>query len=276
MERLFLLAHGMSPRIFQFLVSLYRVSCPCWEFIMQNDVIEIAKKLSNEVESLSFGDPVAYVYNPLDYAWESHKAYLEKSGAGRGRVLLLGMNPGPWGMAQTGVPFGEVNAVREFLGIEEVVQHPGREHPKRPVLGFDCQRSEVSGRRLWEWVAARFGTAEEFFRFFFVWNYCPLCFMEESGRNRTPDKLVGDERDALFAVCDGSLRQLVDALAPSKIVGIGGFARKRAMKTLGRDDIETILHPSPASPAANRGWAPQIEKQFEAMGISLPVALMNS
>jgi single-strand selective monofunctional uracil DNA glycosylase len=237
---------------------------------MQNVIIDIAKQLSSGVDALSFSDPVAYVYNPLDYAWRPHKAYLEKFGSGTGRVLLLGMNPGPWGMAQTGVPFGEVNSVREFLGIEEQVGHPNPEHPKREIQGFDCPRSEVSGRRVWEWARERYGCAEEFFRTFFVLNYCPLCFLEAGGKNRTPDKLKPEERDAVFEVCDDALRKFVEVLEPSKIVGIGGFAKKRAMKTLGRDDIETILHPSPASPMANRGWAPQIEAQFEAMGVELP------
>ena len=173
-------------------------------------------------------------------------------------------------MAQTGVPFGEVNSVRDFLGINEKVKQPEYVHPKRPILGFDCPRSEVSGRRVWEWAKQRFDTPESFFNEFFITNYCPLCFMEEGGKNRTPDKLNPEERDAVFDVCDVALRKFVKELEPSKIVGIGGFAKKRAMKTLNRSDIETILHPSPASPIANRGWAPQIEKQFEAMGVLMP------
>ncbi|MEE2912393.1 MAG: uracil-DNA glycosylase family protein [Planctomycetota bacterium] len=237
---------------------------------MPNSVIDITKQLSNEVHSLSFSDPVAYVYNPLDYAWKPHKRYLQKYGSGKGRVLLLGMNPGPWGMAQTGVPFGEVNAVRNFLGVEEVVGRPNPEHPKREVLGFQCPRSEVSGRRVWDWAKDRYGTAEEFFQSFFVLNYCPLCFLEASGKNRTPDKLPREERLTVYSICDRSLQNFVDVLQPSKIVGIGGFAKKRAMEVLCRDDIEAILHPSPASPMANRGWAPQIEKQFIAMGVELP------
>ena len=237
---------------------------------MSERFISITRELSKGVDALSFSDPVAYVYNPLEYAWKSHKSYLEKYGEGKGRVLLIGMNPGPWGMAQTGVPFGEVNAVRDFLGIEEQVSQPPRIHPKRPIQGFSCSRSEVSGRRVWEWARERYGSAESFFNEFFVLNYCPLCFMEEGGKNRTPDKLKPEERDGVFDVCDVALRKFVKALEPSKIVGIGGFATKRAMKTLERDDIETILHPSPASPMANRGWAPQIETQFEAMGVLLP------
>ena len=243
---------------------------------MRTKLIKISKQLSGDVETLTFSEPVAYVYNPLDYAWKSHKVYLEKCGEGTGRVLLIGMNPGPWGMAQTGVPFGEVTAVREFLGICETVDKPPHEHPKRPILGFNCPRSEVSGRRVWEWAKERFGTPENFFSEFFIMNYCPLCFMEKGGKNRTPDKLKPDERDAVFEVCDVALRKFVDVLEPSKIVGIGGFAKKRAMETLCRDDIGTILHPSPASPTANRGWAPQIEKQFEAMGVLTSVLLKCS
>jgi len=237
---------------------------------MSKKLIAITRELSKAVSALSFHEPVEYVYNPLEYAWNSHKSYLEKYGEGKGRVLLIGMNPGPWGMAQTGVPFGEVTNVRDFLGIEEEVRKPNPEHPKREIRGFDCPRSEVSGRRVWEWAKERYGSADNFFSKFFVLNYCPLCFMEEGGKNRTPDKLKPEERDAVFEVCDVALQKFVAVLEPSKVVGIGGFAKKRAMKTLGRDDIETILHPSPASPTAKRGWAPQIEKQFETMGVLLP------
>lgn len=237
---------------------------------MSKRLITITRELSKGVDTLSFSEPVAFVYNPLIYAWKSHRSFLQKYGGGKGRVLLIGMNPGPWGMAQTGVPFGEVTNVHTFLGIEERVKQPELVHPKRPIQGFDCPRSEVSGRRVWEWARKRYGSAERFFENFFILNYCPLCFMEEGGKNRTPDKLKPEERDAVFQVCDVALRKFVKALEPSKIVGIGGFAKKRAMKTLERDDIETILHPSPASPIANRGWAPQIEKQFEAMGVLLP------
>ncbi len=185
----------------------------------------------------------------------------------------MGMNPGPWGMAQTGVPFGEIGFVRDWLGIEGAVDAPPEEHPKRPIEGFDCARSEVSGRRLWGWAAERFGTPERFFERFFVWNYCPLVFMEESGRNRTPDKLPAAEREPLFAACDEALRRAVDALGPSRVVGIGRFAEDRARHCLAdRPDtaVGGILHPSPASPAANRGWAEQAERQLVAQGIELP------
>ena len=178
------------------------------------ELVEIALRLRSDVERLRFAKPVAYVYNPLAYAWKSHRAYLERYGRGRPRVILLGMNPGPFGMAQTGVPFGDVGMVREWLGIEAPVGSPAREHPKRPVTGFRCPRGEVSGQRLWGWARDHFVTPQRFFERFFVANYCPLAFIEAGGRNRTPDKLPRKEGAALFAACDVALQRTVERLRP--------------------------------------------------------------
>ena len=153
----------------------------------------IVDTLVEEVRDLEFGPPMTHVYDPMEYAREPHHDYLRRFGGAPKEVLLVGMNPGPWGMVQTGVPFGEIDAVRDWMGVQGAVGRPPEEHPKRPVQGFDCPRSEVSGRRLWGWARQRFGTADAFFARFFVWNYCPLVFMEESGRNRTPDRLPAEE-----------------------------------------------------------------------------------
>jgi len=183
------------------------------------------------------------------------------------------MNPGPFGMAQTGVPFGDVTMVREFLRIEAEVGCPAREHPKRPVLGFRCERSEVSGTRVWGFIRERFVTAEAFFRDAFVYNYCPLCFVEESGRNRTPDRLPREEREPLFRACDAALRSVVQLLGVRGVIAIGGFAEKRASEAcagLPGVRIVTVLHPSPANPRANRGWSSEVERVLTAAGILLP------
>ncbi len=216
----------------------------------------ITDRLVAEVEALAFAPPVAVVYNPLVYARRPFDAYLRRWGRGEKEILLLGMNPGPFGMGQVGVPFGEVDHVRGFLGIHGPVHRPPVEHAKRPVLGFECPRSEVSGRRLWGWVARRFGSPERFFERFFVLNYCPLMFMEEGGRNRTPDKLPKAERARLFAACDRALQAAVARLGPRLVVGIGRFARQRAEEALTGRGVAfgDLPHPSPANPAANRGW----------------------
>lgn len=233
------------------------------------DLPAIADRLRRKVHSLRFAKPVSHVYNPLEYAWESHARYLERYGRGGKEVILLGMNPGPWGMAQTGVPFGAVNYVADWLGITEPVGKPEREHPQRPVTGFNCPRSEVSGARLWGWAKDTFVTPRRFFDRFFVANYCPLMFMEEAGRNRTPDKLPLIERELLFAPCDLALRRTVEALQPRYVIGVGAFAESRARAALGGLEIIIggILHPSPASPAANRDWAAKAAAQLARLGI---------
>ncbi|MCP4202760.1 MAG: single-strand selective monofunctional uracil-DNA glycosylase [bacterium] len=234
-------------------------------------LVSSARRLGREVAKLSFGAPVTHVYNPLDYAWKPHRLYLELYGSSPKEVVLLGMNPGPWGMAQTGVPFGEVALVRDWLGIETQVARPAKEHPKRPVDGFCCSRSEVSGRRLWGWARDRFGTPEAFFQRFFIANYCPLSFMEESGRNRTPDRLPESEREPLLEICDQALAETVRALEPKLVVGVGKWAERRARRALAGLDLRigSILHPSPASPLANRGWAKRAERDFEDLGVRL-------
>jgi single-strand selective monofunctional uracil DNA glycosylase len=221
---------------------------------------------------LRFAAPVSQVYLPLDYAAAPHEAYLKRYGQPPRRVVLLGMNPGPFGMVQTGIPFGDVTMVRNWLGLEGPVGKPERMHPKRPVLGFDCPRSEVSGTRLWGWARDRFATPARFFATFFVANYCPLAFLEASGRNLTPDKLPAGEQAALFAACDEALRRMVEAMQPTHVVGVGLFAFKRAQTVLAGFDVEvgTILHPSPASPLANRGWAAAASRQLAALGIGIP------
>jgi single-strand selective monofunctional uracil DNA glycosylase len=234
--------------------------------------IAISRWLARGVQRLRFARPTARVYNPLVYARRPHEAYLARYARQGVDTILVGMNPGPWGMAQTGVPFGEVELVRDFLAIEEPVGQPPTVHPKRPIEGFACRRSEVSGRRLWGWARDRYRTPDRFSKAFFVTNYCPLVFMEHSGRNRTPDKLPEAEREPLFAVCDEALRRLVDWCGPQRVVGVGAFAAGRAAAALGDFGlpIGTILHPSPASPAANRGWAAQAERQLRTLGIGIP------
>ncbi len=237
---------------------------------MPSSLIAVAKQLSQAVSVLKFSKPVTHVYNPLEYAWRAHEMYLTRCASDVKRVVFLGMNPGPWGMAQTGVPFGEVAAVSNWLGIHAAVDKPRNEHPKRPVEGFLCKRSEVSGRRLWGLFADRFKKPEAFFADHFVANYCPLVFMSQTGANITPDKLVAREREALEAACDEHLRAVVEALEPQWLIGVGGFAEARAARqqmAFPKLKVGRILHPSPASPAANRDWAGVATKQLQELGV---------
>lgn len=227
--------------------------------------------LRDALASLRFAEPVAAVYQPLDYARPMVEAYLRRFGVGAKRTVLVGMNPGPWGMAQTGVPFGDIPSVRDFLGLDEPIGRPAHEHPKRPVTGLACPRTEVSGSRFWGLMQDRFGTAEAFFADHFVLNFCPLVFLADTGRNLTPDKLPAPGRAPLLAACDAHLAQAFAALRPTFAVGIGVWAEKRVAAAveaagLAGTTVGRILHPSPASPAANRGWAEQATAQLQQLG----------
>ncbi|MFP4502805.1 MAG: uracil-DNA glycosylase family protein [Candidatus Hydrogenedentota bacterium] len=230
---------------------------------------DAAATLARLADTRVFSDPVTHVYNPAQYAAESLRAYIARYARTSCRTLLLGMNPGPFGMVQTGVPFGDVQFVREWLAIDAPVGKPRHEHPKRPVRGFECARREVSGQRLWGWARAMFDTPDRFFDRFFVWNYCPLCFLECSGRNRTPDKLPKAEREPLFDLCDDALRSVVNTLTPTAIVGIGKFAEQRIAATFPGAPYTTgsIPHPSPANPQANRGWAGAVNARLTELGL---------
>lgn len=236
------------------------------------ELLAAGRQLAEAVDRLRFKPPVVHVYNPLQYAWAPYEKYLSTYATTPKRVVFLGMNPGPFGMVQTGIPFGEIAAVRDWLQIEGSVVPPARQHAARPIQGFACPRREVSGQRVWNFFAGHFGTPQSFFREHLVINYCPLAFLEASGRNFTPDKLPAREKARLFAACDEHLRTVLDALRPTYLVGIGAFAFARGSAVAGAlpftPKVCQILHPSPASPAANRGWGEAALKQLRAQGIA--------
>jgi single-strand selective monofunctional uracil DNA glycosylase len=235
-----------------------------------NELIASTERLAAALRDLEFSHPVACVYRTLDYTWQAHREYLERFGRGKKRVLFLGMNPGPFGMAQTGIPFGEVAAVRDWMGIEMPIDKPVPEHPKRPIDGFDCKRSEVSGRRLWGLFADRFEKADLFFKDHFVINFCPLVWMNESGANLTPDKLPAAEMAPVEEACLIHLQEVIVLLKVTCLIGVGGFAEERLRRAAAgcgsAAQVGRILHPSPASPAANRGWAEVASRQLTELG----------
>ena len=97
--------------------------------------------------------------------------------------------------------------------------------------------------------------------------------MEESGKNRTPDKLPAATKEPLFAACNRHLVSLIEAFEPEWVVGVGAFAEGQAQSALaerieaGTLQIGRVLHPSPANPRANRGWAEAAREELCALGI---------
>lgn len=237
-------------------------------------VLAAAERLRDACETIP--RVAAHVYDPLAYAWEPHARYAERYGRGPKRAILVGMNPGPWGMGQTGVPFGDVRWVRDWMHISGRVEEPPRKHPKRPVTGFACTRREGSGNRLYGWASRRYGPAEGFFADFYVVNYCPLLFFDKEGKNLTPPQIGAVKMRAIDEACDAHLGDVLEALEPLFVVGVGQYAEECAKRVVGARGLAMkvgrVLHPSPASPAANRGWEAQAEAQLTALGVALPAA----
>lgn len=222
--------------------------------------------------------PITYFLNPLEYAWRLHEAYLRLATTAQGplEAVMVGMNPGPWGMAQTGVPFGSPDFVRDFLGLTGSVDVPERVHPKRPIAGLLSPRTEVSGQRLWGGIQACFGDPRRFFERFFIVNYCPLAFQTDSGANITPDKLPRQEASELEALCDEHLANVLRALSPQTVIGVGKWAEQRAQHVVESRGLScrvaSIPHPSPANPAANRGWLEAARRALADIGHPWPPA----
>ncbi|KAG8452645.1 hypothetical protein GDO86_004435 [Hymenochirus boettgeri] len=233
--------------------------------------LQVELELNLKLRNLVFQDPVKFVYNPLLYAWAPHEKYVRTYCQSEKQVLFLGMNPGPFGMAQTGVPFGEVKHVLSWLQIEGHVSKPEVEHPKRPIRGFECPQSEVSGARFWGFFKSLCGQPETFFNHCFVHNHCPLIFMNHSGKNLTPTDLPKVQRDTLLEVCDEALCQVIKILGVKLVIGVGRFSEQRARKALMAEGIDVavkgIMHPSPRNPQANKGWESVVRAQLQELGV---------
>lgn len=249
---------------------------------------EIYRQLTADLAGVTaetMGDPVRWVYKPLEYAGSIHGRYIERYCPREpGSVLFMGMNPGPDGMAQTGIPFGAVTAVRDYLALGGPIASPAKTHPKKPVLGFACPKIEPSGKRLWGLVRERFPDPMSFFARNFVINHCPLLFLAGTGSNIAAAQLSARQLSDFIPACDRAAAAVIAELEPRALVGIGAFAYKAFMRirdsllapTFGPEgtprwlrelEIVQILHPSPASPAANRGWAERVATDLENAGL---------
>lgn len=235
-----------------------------------NSLLQRTIRLREEVDELAFTYD-GFIYNPLDYAWDMHRAFLERYVRPSAEILLLGMNPGPFGMMQTGVPFGEINAVRGYLKLDLPVGKPECEHPSRPVLGMTTTRSEGSGKRLWGLISSIWPDPDDFFSRHCIFNYCPLGFLDSgpTAKNFTPDHLPKEERRALEAVCDSYLRDVIALINPRALIGIGKYAQEKLASV--NDDpsriVASIIHPSPGNPQANVDWNGKTTARMRGFGL---------
>jgi single-strand selective monofunctional uracil DNA glycosylase len=102
-------------------------------------------------------------------------------------------------------------------------------------------------------------------------NYCPLVWMSATGANLTPEKLPASEMQPVEQACLKHLTEVVELLDPSYLIGVGGFAEDRLIRAVAAGGSKAIvgrvLHPSPASPTANRGWAEAATRQLTEQGV---------
>jgi len=238
-------------------------------------VLELERQQTLALSALSFGAPVTTIYHPIDYASEPHSDYVRRYCRSQKNVVFLGMNPGPFGMVQSGVPFGDCRLVREWLGVSGAVRKPANENAKRPIIGLECQRSEVSGTRFWNFIRSLSlnDDPNSFFRHCYVHNYCPAAFIDHKGKNITPASMKKSDLAALESICDEYLIKAIDVLGASVVVAIGVYARDRCRRVfsseLPRIRVEMIMHPSPANPATNTGggWAVKVRQQLEQLDL---------
>lgn len=176
-----------------FIESSYGLSPAIYNMPEKNDIptrlLQNAILLNEKLGTLSFTSPVQFVYNPVKYAFDMYAAFLRKYCNSEKKILLLGMNPGPWGMVQTGIPFGEINMVKDWYKIEARINKPQRECPEREVMGLNCSRTEISGKRIYDFFKNISETPEVFFQDTYLYNFCPLALMQNGGKNITPSSL---------------------------------------------------------------------------------------
>lgn len=232
---------------------------------MNNKLLTITARLTEGLKSVKPG--AYFITNPLEYAYGPYAAYLETYGSSPKKAVFLGMNPGPNGMAQTGIPFGDVKFVTNYLKISGKVVAPKNTHPKRPVNGFLHSKGEASGNRLWGYIQSKYPNANDFFNYFFVLNYCPLIIFDNNGKNITPDKLPRPVRNTITQVCDAALKDTLDVLCPHVTIGIGRYAQQRLQEVYPQTKTVFLPHPSPANPNANKNWAAQADKILTEEGI---------
>ena len=182
---------------------------------------------------------------------------------------MLGMNPGPFGMAQTGVPFGDVAMVRDFVGITGRVGKAAARASaaagdglRLPPLGGERHAVLGLGARPFRDARSGSSTAPS------SRTGARSCSWRSRARNRPPDKLRAGERAQLFAACDDALVADRGGARGRRSSSASAASPSSARETaLGGDvEIGRILHPSPASPAANANWAGLVDAELRALG----------
>lgn len=155
-----------------------------------SNILRVTQQLNSALQLLHIENhipAVSHIYYPLQYAYDPYENYVNKYCNGAKSVLFVGMNPSPHGMCQTGIPFGDVNYVKNWLKIGGEVKIPPIQHPNYPISGYSHTLTEISGSRFWGFLSKHFREPENFFEIGFVVNYCPVALISDRGYNLTPE-----------------------------------------------------------------------------------------
>lgn len=233
-------------------------------FSLTDTLLGFSKTLVQSLQKIDIGQFTndIIMYNVLDYAWDAWEQYITQYAKGTAHTLVLGINPGPHGMVQTGIPFGNISTVQHYLNIQPNIQHDKiSPHPRRPVLGLTYTREEPSGKLLWGTIQEMYPNPNDFFSDFFVLNYCPLAFFsnDEKASNLTPDKLPKIYQSHIEILCSKHLAQYLVGFQITRILAVGKYTQQIAGKVLeggGLDilmpkqkiEVQYLTHPSPLNP----------------------------
>ncbi|XP_059053181.1 single-strand selective monofunctional uracil DNA glycosylase-like isoform X1 [Achroia grisella] len=237
-----------------------------------NEFLDLIDQLNVNLEKLQLPNSVQCIYNPTIYARNTFEQYVRKYCNTKKKVMFFGMNPGPWGMSQTGVPFGEVASVRDWLHIIGPVGKPPTELSNRQVNGFNCKRPEISGKRFWGLFKKICRNPENFFHSSFVYNYLPQQWMKNSGANVTPGEFSASDMRPLYAICDPIFVKVLEIYEVETIIAVGKFCEKRAQKAIKQYlpnatiQIFYLPHPSPRS-VNNTNWEEKAENCLKNFNI---------
>jgi len=197
--------------------------------------------------------PDIVVINPLEYLWLQYGYYTSCYHNQYPRAMIIGMNPGPKGMSQTGIPFGSPNIIPSILPnkslFNEIRDNEGSpvSSPHRRITGPSNTTVEVSGNRLWSALIKRYGDFKSITSEIFVDNICPLLFLcgKNGSKNLTPDKLTpSPAKIILIRLCTERLQKIYQCLGePSNIVALGRWSHKFLEKMFPKVRVTYILHP---------------------------------
>jgi len=252
-----------------------------------DQILAASDRLSERLAALPpVGDLVAL--DPTRYCRSAWAAYLQMA-ARLGCVLVVGMNPGPHGMAQTGVPFTDPWIVDELdlqapradvppADIPAVGSWRHRSHRARGVLG---SKREESAKRLWPLLreicapyAAVGPSADKIAEAtrrvcneVLLVNALPICWLDPAGKNVSAEQVEkrapAQVREGLRDLVNEWLQAVADILRPAAVIGVGRWARE-FVTDLDVDHFveipfrDGIKHPSPSA-GSEAAWRAEAE-----------------